>query len=162
MVIPGLSTGGVRMQEIEGVYVANVTPFEDDGSFAVDEDAYMDHVSWLAEMGVRGIVPFGTNGEGPSVTLDEKLRVLEALFGAGSRSRSSLPLCRTTCPRPYRCCASSRTFLLPLCSSCHPTTSSPSSQREWCASTRWCLKRRAILPSSTISPSTLCLSPIGS
>ena len=71
------------MQEIEGVYVANVTPFKDDGSFAVDEDAYLDHVSWLAEMGVRGIVPFGTNGEGPSVTLGEKLRVLEALFGRG-------------------------------------------------------------------------------
>ena len=71
------------MREIEGVYVANVTPFRDDGSFAVDEDAYMDHVAWLAEMGVRGIVPFGTNGEGPSVTLSEKLRVLEALFGRG-------------------------------------------------------------------------------
>jgi 4-hydroxy-tetrahydrodipicolinate synthase len=71
------------MQELEGVYVANVTPFEDDGSSAVDEDAYLDHVSWLAEMGVRGIVPFGTNGEGPSVTLGEKLRVLEALFGRG-------------------------------------------------------------------------------
>jgi 4-hydroxy-tetrahydrodipicolinate synthase len=71
------------MREIEGVYVANVTPFRDDGSFAVDEDAYLDHVAWLAEMGVRGIVPFGTNGEGPSVTLGEKLRVLEALFGRG-------------------------------------------------------------------------------
>jgi dihydrodipicolinate synthase/N-acetylneuraminate lyase len=71
------------MQELEGVYVANVTPFRDDGSFAVDEDAYLDHVSWLTEMSVRGIVPFGTNGEGPSVTLGEKLRVLEALFGRG-------------------------------------------------------------------------------
>jgi dihydrodipicolinate synthase/N-acetylneuraminate lyase len=74
----------MRMRErIEGVYVANVTPFKDDGSFAVDEDAYLDHVAWLAEMGVRGIVPFGTNGEGPSVTLVEKLWVLEALFGRG-------------------------------------------------------------------------------
>ena len=71
------------MQEIEGVYVANVTPFRDDGSFAVDEDAYLDHIAWLAEKAVRGIVPFGTNGEGPSVTLGEKLRVLEALFGRG-------------------------------------------------------------------------------
>jgi dihydrodipicolinate synthase/N-acetylneuraminate lyase len=60
-----------------------VTPFRDDGSFAMDEEAYLDHVAWLAEMGVRGIVPFGTNGEGPSVTLSEKLRVLEALFGRG-------------------------------------------------------------------------------
>jgi dihydrodipicolinate synthase/N-acetylneuraminate lyase len=71
------------MQDIEGVYVANVTPFRDDGSFSVDEDAYLDHVTWLAEMGVRGVVPFGTNGEGPSLTLGEKLRVLEALFGRG-------------------------------------------------------------------------------
>ena len=71
------------MQEIEGVYVANVTPFGDDGTLAVDEEAYLEHVAWLAEMGVRGVVPFGTNGEGPSVTLGEKLRVLEALFGRG-------------------------------------------------------------------------------
>src|SRR5215210_5811040 len=69
------------MREIEGVYVANVTPFKDDGSLAVDDEAYLEHVFWLAEIGVRGIVPFGTNGEGPSVTLGEKLRVLEALFG---------------------------------------------------------------------------------
>jgi dihydrodipicolinate synthase/N-acetylneuraminate lyase len=71
------------MREIVGVYVANVTPFRYDDSLAVDDEAYLEHVSWLAEMGVRGIVPFGTNGEGPSVTLGEKLRVLEALFGRG-------------------------------------------------------------------------------
>jgi dihydrodipicolinate synthase/N-acetylneuraminate lyase len=68
------------MQDIEGVYVANVTPFRDDASLSVDVDSYLAHVSWLGEMGVRGVVPFGTNGEGPSVTLREKLRVLEALF----------------------------------------------------------------------------------
>lgn len=67
------------MQDIGGVYVANVTPFEE-GSLAVDAEAYLAHVSWLAQMGVQGVVPFGTNGEGPSVTLAEKLRVLEALF----------------------------------------------------------------------------------
>ncbi len=68
------------MQGIGGVYVANVTPFKED-SLAVDVEAYLAHVSWLAQMGVRGVVPFGTNGEGPSVTLSEKLLVLEALFG---------------------------------------------------------------------------------
>ncbi len=68
------------MQNIEGVYVANVTPFKDDASLSVDVDSYLAHVSWLEEMGVRGIVPFGTNGEGPSVTMREKLTLLEALF----------------------------------------------------------------------------------
>ena len=50
------------MQKIEGVYVANVTPFEDEDPLVVDIDAYLAHASWLAEMGVRGLVPFGTNG----------------------------------------------------------------------------------------------------
>jgi dihydrodipicolinate synthase/N-acetylneuraminate lyase len=67
-------------QTLGGVYVANVTPFRDDGTLAVDEGAYLEHVAWLSEGGVRGVVPFGTNGEGPSVTLEEKLRVLAALF----------------------------------------------------------------------------------
>jgi dihydrodipicolinate synthase/N-acetylneuraminate lyase len=71
------------VQTIEGVYVANVTPFKEDPSYALDVDAYLEHVSWLAESGVTGIVPFGTNGEGSSVTIDEKLRVLEALFARG-------------------------------------------------------------------------------
>ncbi len=71
------------MQAIEGVYVANVTPFRDDASLSVDVESYLAHVSWLEGMGVRGVVPFGTNGEGPSVTLREKLRVLEALFAQG-------------------------------------------------------------------------------
>ena len=72
--------GATRMQAIEGVYVANVTPFEDDASLKIDVDAYLAHASWLGEKGVSGIVPFGTNGEGPSVALREKLVVLEALF----------------------------------------------------------------------------------
>lgn len=67
-----------------GVYVANVTPFKDDGTLAVDEGAYLEHVAWLSEGGVRGVVPFGTNGEGPSVAVEEKLRVLEALFDRDS------------------------------------------------------------------------------
>jgi dihydrodipicolinate synthase/N-acetylneuraminate lyase len=68
------------MRSIEGVYVANVTPFEDNASLKIDVEAYLAHASWLGEKGVSGVVPFGTNGEGPSVALREKLVVLEALF----------------------------------------------------------------------------------
>jgi len=62
-----------------GVYVANVTPFRDDADYTLDVDAYRRHVAWLAENGVAGVAPFGTNGEGPSVMLEEKVTVLEAL-----------------------------------------------------------------------------------
>jgi 4-hydroxy-tetrahydrodipicolinate synthase len=68
--------------QIEGVYVAAVTPFRDDAQRSVDIDAYLSHVDWLASRGVTGIVAFGTNGEGPSVSGREKLEVLRALFEA--------------------------------------------------------------------------------
>jgi len=70
-------------QKLGGVYVANVTPFKDDANLSVDDGAYLEHVAWLSGEGVRGVVPFGTNGEGPSVSLEEKLRVLDALFESG-------------------------------------------------------------------------------
>ena len=70
-------------EKLGGVYVANVTPFRDDGSLVVDDGAYLEHVSWLSEGGIRGVVPFGTNGEGPSVSLEEKVRVLGKLFERG-------------------------------------------------------------------------------
>jgi dihydrodipicolinate synthase/N-acetylneuraminate lyase len=65
---------------LEGVYVANVTPFRDDERYSIDVDSYVGHVRWLAEHGVSGVIPFGTNGEGPSVTVREKQTVLEALI----------------------------------------------------------------------------------
>ena len=61
----------------QGVYAANVTPFRE-ADFSLDVDAYRRHVAWLAEQGVAGVAAFGTNGEGPSVTVDEKVTVLEA------------------------------------------------------------------------------------
>jgi len=64
---------------LDGVYAANLTPFRDDGRWTLDLDAYCAHVEWLASQGVPGVAPFGTNGEGPSVSGEEKVRVLEAL-----------------------------------------------------------------------------------
>ncbi len=65
---------------LEGVYTATVTPFRDDERFSIDLDSYVGHVGWLADRGVRGVIPFGTNGEGPSVATHEKRAVLAALL----------------------------------------------------------------------------------
>ncbi|MGY1637827.1 dihydrodipicolinate synthase family protein [Geodermatophilus sp. SYSU D00742] len=67
---------------LEGVYVAAVTPFRDDERFTIDVDSYLAHVQWLAGHGVTGVIPFGTNGEGPSVSPREKRAVLAALLPA--------------------------------------------------------------------------------
>jgi 4-hydroxy-tetrahydrodipicolinate synthase len=64
---------------LNGVYVANVTPFRDDERYGIDVDSYLAHVRWLAGHGVTGVIPFGTNGEGPSVAPAEKRAVLDAL-----------------------------------------------------------------------------------
>jgi 4-hydroxy-tetrahydrodipicolinate synthase len=76
---------------LQGVYVANVTPFRDDDRFSVDVAAYVAHVRWLAANGVTGIIPFGTNGEGPSVAAHEKRAVLDALLGEVDSSLHVVP-----------------------------------------------------------------------
>ena len=63
------------------MYVANVTPFGSAPTSSIDLAAYRHHVGWLAGHGVGGVVPFGTNGEGPSVSTDEEVGVLETLIG---------------------------------------------------------------------------------
>jgi dihydrodipicolinate synthase/N-acetylneuraminate lyase len=65
---------------ISGVYVPLLTAFAPGGQ--VDPGACADHARWLAAAGVDGVVPFGTSGEGPSVSLREKSAVLDALFAA--------------------------------------------------------------------------------
>ncbi|MDP9395755.1 MAG: dihydrodipicolinate synthase family protein [Actinomycetota bacterium] len=67
---------------LSGVYVASVTPFRDDTTYSVDLDAYLGHVRWLEAAGVHGVVAFGTNGEGPSVSVREKTETVRALVDA--------------------------------------------------------------------------------
>ena len=67
---------------LEGVYVANVTPFLDDDRYSIDHRSYGAHVRWLADHGVTGVVPFGTNGEGPAIAAREKRPLFEALAAA--------------------------------------------------------------------------------
>ena len=63
-----------------GVYAPLLTAFGTSG--AVDQKATAAHAQWLAERGVTGVVPFGTSGEGPSLSVREKLATLGALIAA--------------------------------------------------------------------------------
>jgi len=65
---------------ISGVYVPLLTAFTSDG--AVDPGAFARQGEWLAARDVDGLVPFGSTGEGPSLSLREKLTLLEALVTA--------------------------------------------------------------------------------
>lgn len=70
------------MTSLQGTYAAAVTPFREDGGRTVDVEAYLSHLSWLAERGLDGVVAFGTNGEGPSLSVEEKRATLRRVFDA--------------------------------------------------------------------------------
>lgn len=56
--------------------VALITPFQSP-SGPVDLDAIGPHLRWLESNGIQGIVPCGTTGEGPSLSLEERLAVIK-------------------------------------------------------------------------------------
>ena len=62
---------------ISGVYVPLLTPFDRQGH--VDTGAFGAFAQWLTGRGVDGLVPFGSTGEGPSLSLRERLAVLASL-----------------------------------------------------------------------------------
>jgi 4-hydroxy-tetrahydrodipicolinate synthase len=57
-----------------------VTPFDDAGD--VDLDAAAALARWLVEQGNEGLVVSGTTGESPTLSIDEKLSLFEAVVNA--------------------------------------------------------------------------------
>jgi 4-hydroxy-tetrahydrodipicolinate synthase len=61
---------------LRGAYTALVTPFTTDG--AVDEAAFRRIVRWQILAGIDGLVPCGTTGESPTLSTDERERLIAA------------------------------------------------------------------------------------
>lgn len=59
----------------EGVHTALVTPFQENG--IIDTDSFRTLIDKQFENGVRGIVPVGTTGESPTLSMEEHHRVIE-------------------------------------------------------------------------------------
>jgi 4-hydroxy-tetrahydrodipicolinate synthase len=81
--------------KFRGLGTALVTPFTTNGS--LDENALARFVDWQIEEGVDFLVPCGTTGENPALTIDEHRKVVEicvrrangrvpVLAGAGNNS----------------------------------------------------------------------------
>jgi 4-hydroxy-tetrahydrodipicolinate synthase len=66
---------------LEGVLVALVTPFTEDGA-EIDVPTLQAHVDRLVEAGVHGLVPGGSTGEFTVLTLAERKRLTEACVKA--------------------------------------------------------------------------------
>jgi len=70
------------MTKFPGVFVASVTPFTD--SYEVDYKKLAEHVDWMIQEGVQGIIPTGSVGEYASLTADERAKVVETVIGAAN------------------------------------------------------------------------------
>jgi 4-hydroxy-tetrahydrodipicolinate synthase len=66
------------MTPFQGVLTAMVTPFADDRS--LDVDGARKLASYLIENGSHGVVVAGTTGEGPTLSDDETIELLEAVL----------------------------------------------------------------------------------
>ncbi len=67
------------MSRLSGIFAASVTPF-DPGTGAVLYDWIPRHLAYLQARGCDGVVPLGTNGEGPSLSVDERKAVIDTVM----------------------------------------------------------------------------------
>ena len=72
-----------------GVLVATALPFDD--SLAVDLDRYAEHVAWLAAHGCHGVTPNGSLGEYPTLTPEERARVVATAVAAAPEGFTVMP-----------------------------------------------------------------------
>ncbi|NLE99672.1 MAG: dihydrodipicolinate synthase family protein [Anaerolineales bacterium] len=68
---------------LRGVIPPIVTPLMP-GSAHIDVDALQAHVSWLSDKGVHALMPCGTTGEGPLLTIQERMEVVRRVLEVAS------------------------------------------------------------------------------
>jgi len=76
-------------KRIEGVLAPVVTPFGAD--LSPDAARFVRHCRWLLDRGCSGLAVFGTNSEANSLSVEEKLELLEALVRAGVAAAALMP-----------------------------------------------------------------------
>ncbi len=69
------------MREIRGLVVATPTPFDDDGK--IDFGYVARHLDFIRQRGADAVVPSGTNGEGPSMTIHERRELIRETVRSG-------------------------------------------------------------------------------
>lgn len=77
------------VKRIEGVLAPVVTPFRAD--LSPDADRFTRHCRWLLRSGCAGLAVFGTNSEANSLSVEEKLELLDALVKGGVAPAALMP-----------------------------------------------------------------------
>ena len=76
-------------QRIKGVLSPVVTPFTRD--YAPDAARFVRHCKWLLAHGCSGLAVFGTNSEANSLSVQERMDLLDALVAGGVPAAQLMP-----------------------------------------------------------------------
>jgi 4-hydroxy-tetrahydrodipicolinate synthase len=76
-------------ERITGVLSPVVTPFRQD--YSPDSERFVRHCKWLLAHGCSGLAIFGTNSEANSMSVEEKVRLMDALVAAGVPAKTLMP-----------------------------------------------------------------------
>ena len=74
---------------LSGVLAPVVTPFKRD--LSPDPERYVRHCKWLLANGCRGLAVFGTNSEANSLSVEERMVLLETLIQEGVPAAALMP-----------------------------------------------------------------------
>jgi 4-hydroxy-tetrahydrodipicolinate synthase len=77
-----------KPQRIKGVLAPVVTPFKTD--LSPDPERFVAHCRWILSQG-SGLAVFGTNSEANSLSVNERIALLEALLAAGLDPARMMP-----------------------------------------------------------------------
>ena len=78
-----------KKERITGVLAPVVTPFRKD--YAPDAERFVRHCRWLLKSGCAGLAVFGTNSEANSLSVDERMMLLEQLVQGGVKPEQLMP-----------------------------------------------------------------------
>ncbi|HEY9279029.1 MAG TPA: dihydrodipicolinate synthase family protein [Eoetvoesiella sp.] len=77
------------LERMAGVLAPVVTPFKKD--LSVDSGRFISHCQWLLDNGCAGLAVFGTNSEANSLSVAEKINLLDELVQAGIPASKLMP-----------------------------------------------------------------------
>jgi len=83
------SSAGTGEKRLSGVLAPAITPFRRD--FSVDPRRFARHAKWLLANGCSGLAVFGTNSEANSLSVDERVELLEFLVNNGVSPKVLVP-----------------------------------------------------------------------
>jgi 4-hydroxy-tetrahydrodipicolinate synthase len=78
-----------QAQMLRGIFAPTLTPFRAD--LSVDVERWISHCQHLLATGCHGLCPFGTTSEANSLTLDERMEMLDQLIATGVPATRLMP-----------------------------------------------------------------------